>query len=47
MKPHSCCDREGKYLIEYDTGSVFKVCEKCHEDKYWSMFVVSKQAIAQ
>ena len=45
--PHSCCHRESKYLIEYDTGSVFRVCEKCYADKYWSSFVVSKQVIAQ
>jgi hypothetical protein len=47
MKSHSYCERKEKFLIECDTGSVFKVCEKYYADKYWSMFVVSKQVIAQ
>ena len=46
MKPHSCCERKSKYLIEYDTGSQYKVCEKCFKDKYWSNFIISKEAIA-
>ena len=44
---HTCCDKPSKYLVEYDTGSVFKVCEKCFSDKYWSSFIVSKQVLAQ
>jgi len=43
MTIHSCCSNRGKYLVEYDTGSRFKVCEKCYEDKYWSSFKYQKK----
>ncbi|MDH3277010.1 MAG: hypothetical protein OEM21_02810 [Nitrosopumilus sp.] len=42
---HQCCSAKPKYVIEYDTGSQFQVCEKCFKDPYWSTMIISKQTI--
>ena len=44
---HNCCANEPKYQIEYDTGSVFKVCEKCFEDPYWSKTITNKKLLGK
>ena len=42
-----CCYNSAKFLIEYQIGSKYLVCEDCEKDPHWQRGISSKKILKE